>query len=1246
MACTGCSPKGFVSAKSFNTFSFQQKLRRFFAFSGLVLAVVVMTIAPRHANAQRPLGIDVSSYQGNSVNWTSVKGAGYTFAWAKATEGEYDQDADFVINENGAKSVGVYMGPYDFCRPDLYTPSSEEAYFWGYAGQFIKADGLTLMPMLDFETFNGYTGSTSYANWANLWCQADTNHAALNGVYIKPFIYISACKAGNLDSTVSIWGSDIANYGSVNGGNNPQTGTPWSSCSADDVWGGTSWNMWQYESVGSVPGISGNCDMDVYNGSSAGLFNQWVAYGIAGGGIFYYWDPQGTTGGNPYTGNMSAIWEGANWATVNTGQTSPTNWIDGKCCVIGVNTASNTPAFTITMTNSHTVAGFFNGGYSGTKGGNVTITGGGIISMAAGAQGIDNPNSYDQLNFSNVIAGTGQVVPEGSGSLYLNAANTYSGGTQLGYSGNPFSGTLYFNNGSAFGSGLITLSSVGNLSALVLQGSSAATVPNSITVSSATTNNIAGNTAGLTFSGPWTLSANVSIGSGGVAANLVTISGAISGAGTLTKYNPGILALSGVNTYTGATTVSAGTLNITGAGKLGNGSYSAAITDNAKLIYSSTAAQTFSGVLSGTGSLTVSNGGALTLSGTANTYSGGTTVSYGSTVSIASDASLGASTAGITINGGCLKNNNSAPTLGSGRTITLGAFGGYFDAGWAPSNPITINGKLTGSGALLIDTDGSPVVLANTTNNYTGDTIVGTNGPGYYASGSQAWLKMGASNVLPNGSGKGNVTIFAAYKGLLDLAGTSQTINGLNGDGTINNSTGTGFLSVGNNNANSIFNGLIENTNGTLSLTKIGTGTLTLNGTNTYSGRTLISAGTLALGGTGSVNNTSSINIAAGATLDVSAIGAFTLGGPPSLSASGNVTPATIIGGTTVNLGSQAIFLTYDGSHPALTIAQGQLVLNGNTFNITGSALPPGVYTIVQQASGSISASGSFAVSGSAIGAGTVGGIAISGGNVDLIVKAVPAFSNLTANPTVVYGTPNIALSGTVSGNGPTYPASGETVTVTINGHAQNTTINDSTGDFSLNYNLAGIPVSGTAYTITYAYSGNATLTAASDASKTITINPLAAVLTGSRSADGTATVSASVLSVSNKVGGDLVTVASGSGTLAGTNYGVQPIVSLGNLALGGEAAGNYTLTGATGSVRITGPLISSATVDSTGTNLVITWYSVPGTTYQVIGSPNVTTSLSTWTNVGAAITATGTVTSATNAITPTGSMYFDVKGQ
>jgi hypothetical protein len=93
---------------------------------------------------------------------------------------------------------------------------------------------------------------------------------------------------------------------------------------------------------------------------------------------------------------------------------------------------------------------------------------------------------------------------------------------------------------------------------------------------------------------------------------------------------------------------------------------------------------------------------------------------------------------------------------------------------------------------------------------------------------------------------------------------------------------------------------------------------------------------------------------------------------------------------------------------------------------------------------------------------------------------------------------------------------------------------------------------------------------AATQASQTLTVNPLAVALTGTRAYDATTNAAAAILSVNNPVGSDIVTVASGTGGLASKNVGPQSLTSSGNLTLGGTNAANYTLTGASGTVTIT----------------------------------------------------------------------------
>ena len=181
---------------------------------------------------------------------------------------------------------------------------------------------------------------------------------------------------------------------------------------------------------------------------------------------------------------------------------------------------------------------------------------------------------------------------------------------------------------------------------------------------------------------------------------------------------------------------------------------------------------------------------------------------------------------------------------------------------------------------------------------------------------------------------------------------------------------------------------------GNLGVTKSGSGTQTLSGANTYTGNTIISAGTLALAN--SLASSSSVSLAAGATLDVSAVtgGAYTLGSGATLTASGLAANAATINGPasgTVDLGAQPIVLpAYDGTGPALTVSQGTLNLNGNAFTVnTGSPLNAGTYLLIQVASGNINVAAPCTVSGTAIGAGDGGSIVVSNGQVFLSVVEI-----------------------------------------------------------------------------------------------------------------------------------------------------------------------------------------------------------------------------------------------------------------
>src|ERR1700744_2718685 len=92
------------------------------------------------------------------------------------------------------------------------------------------------------------------------------------------------------------------------------------------------------------------------------LAGSCLALGLAAGtsrAALLHWVPQGSQPGNNTTANLSGTWESASWST-STSTIVKTSWIDSSYAAnIGMYAGGGTPAYTITMTNTHTVAGFF-----------------------------------------------------------------------------------------------------------------------------------------------------------------------------------------------------------------------------------------------------------------------------------------------------------------------------------------------------------------------------------------------------------------------------------------------------------------------------------------------------------------------------------------------------------------------------------------------------------------------------------------------------------------------------------------------------------------------------------------------------------------------------------------------------------------------------------------------------------------------------------------------------------------------
>jgi len=282
--------------------------------------------------------------------------------------------------------------------------------------------------------------------------------------------------------------------------------------------------------------------------------------------VVLYWDPTGTTA----TATPTGAWDStsANWSPANTLTASPVAWTPGVAACFCAGTSA-TGTFTVTLDETISCAGIFNGGLT-PPGSFVTISGAGSLDLVAGLDAFNSAGADGGTTTVAVpLTGAGTVTLEGSKNTYFTATNTYSGGTQLGYSGNAFTGTIFFNNNSSFGTGTITMISSSNM--MSLQGTAPVTLSNSVTTASLTLG-ITGNPAGLTFANPWTLAATTPMISCAGAGNLVTIAGIIGGTGGLSKFGAGALRYLAANTYTGATTVSNGTFVIGATGSFNNSS--------------------------------------------------------------------------------------------------------------------------------------------------------------------------------------------------------------------------------------------------------------------------------------------------------------------------------------------------------------------------------------------------------------------------------------------------------------------------------------------------------------------------------------------------------------------------------------------------------------------------------------------------------------------------------------------------
>jgi lysozyme len=194
-------------------------------------------------------GIDVSYYQG-TINWTSVANSGIKFAFIRVSDGTGFHDPKFTSYWAGAHNAGIIRGAYQFFRPAQSVSGQANLMISALGGHYTPGD---LPPVLDVEDAGGESAAT-VASKIRQW--VDQVKGTLG---VDPIIYTGKYfwrdQVGGPTSFVhnALW---IAQYTSLC----PDLPAPWAR-----------WTFWQNTETGSVSGISGQMDLDQFNGTLADL---------------------------------------------------------------------------------------------------------------------------------------------------------------------------------------------------------------------------------------------------------------------------------------------------------------------------------------------------------------------------------------------------------------------------------------------------------------------------------------------------------------------------------------------------------------------------------------------------------------------------------------------------------------------------------------------------------------------------------------------------------------------------------------------------------------------------------------------------------------------------------------------------------------------------------------------------------------------------------------------------------------